>query len=258
MRQSADFIENRKKEMVEYLTQHNAASVGELAARFSISESTVRKQLQRLAEEGLVVRTYGGAQIPVQPEPLRAFLQPNTNHYAEKVCIAHKARKLVEDGDAIAIGCGSTTWLFAKTLHDLQDLTVITDSLFVAVELAGEPGIEVRLTGGIVHKSSSITYDDRAVAFLSSVSVDKVFISVEGISLRSRSVTAMSHLNAVERGIFCCGQHVYVLADHSKFENATVVERLATFDEIDRLITDDNIPPELLKLAVSAGLTFYS
>ena len=198
----------------------------------------MRRALESLEQKGLAIRTHGGVKSLQRENCLSLEIKPNVNNIVQKNRIAQRARKLIKNGDVIALGCGSTTLFLAKLLHGMDNLTVITDSAYVAVELMEEENIEIYLSGGIIHSRSGAVYSAQCKNLFESSLVNKVFIGADGISLASRSITAMAHLTEAERMILTCGEKVYVLADNSKFDKKTVIERLASFNEFDYLITD--------------------
>ena len=238
MRRSKEYMNSRLEELIDYIEQNGNVTVTDLVDRFHLSPSTVRRALESLEQKGLAIRTHGGVKSLQRENCLSLEIKPNVNNIVQKNRIAQRARKLIKNGDVIALGCGSTTLFLAKLLHGMDNLTVITDSAYVAVELMEEENIEIYLSGGIIHSRSGAVYSAQCKNLFESSLVDKVFIGADGISLASRSITAMAHLTEAERMILTCGEKVYVLADNSKFDKKTVIERLASFNEFDYLITD--------------------
>src|ERR687897_758342 len=140
MRESA-----RRMALVEHLRADGGARVAQLGASFDVTPSTIRRDLQRLAREGRLVRTYGGAAIS-DGMPRAARPDP---HQAAKRAIARAAADLVTDDSTIAIGSGSTALAFAREIADRR-LTVITNALDVANALLDREGIELIVLGGVV------------------------------------------------------------------------------------------------------------
>ena len=238
MRRSKEYMNSRLEELIDYIEQNGNVTVTDLVDRFHLSPSTVRRALESLEQKGLAIRTHGGVKSLQRENCLSLEIKPNVNNIVQKNRIAQRARKLIKNGDVIALGCGSTTLFLAKLLHGMDNLTVITDSAYVAVGLMEEENIEIYLSGGIIHSRSGAVYSAQCKNLFESALVNKVFIGADGISLASRSITAMAHLTEAERMILTCGEKVYVLADNSKFDKKTVIERLASFNEFDYLITD--------------------
>src|SRR4051794_35114232 len=135
---------------MEILRQEGFARIPALSERLSVSESTVRRILARLDEEGKVSRVVGGAMLSV-----RQNLQPTVRDYderkqlahAEKLSIARAAARLVGDGDTLFLGGGSTVALMPQFLRD-RTLQVVTNSLEIATQFEDAPGTEVLVTGG--------------------------------------------------------------------------------------------------------------
>ena len=247
MKRSQEYIRNRNEQLIDYIEQNDTVTISELTDHFQLSPSTVRRALEQLEKDGLVIRTHGGVKSLQIDKQLSLKISPNVNNLAAKNKIALTARKLVKNGDVLAIGCGSTTLFFAKSLHTAKDLTVITDSVYVAVELMENKNIEVYLSGGFVHGTSGAVFSAQLGNLFQSSLVDKVFLGADGISMASKSITAMAHLTEAERTLLTCGDKVYILADNSKFDKKTVIERLATFHEFDYLVTDKKPSDQIIE-----------
>lgn len=254
MRRSKEYMNSRLEELTDYIEQKGNVAVADLVDRFQLSPSTVRRALESLEEKGLAIRTHGGVKSLQKEKGLSLEIKPNVNNIAAKSKIAQRARKLIKSGDVIALGCGSTTLFLAKLLHGIDSLTVITDSAYVAVELMEEKNMEIYLSGGVIHSRSGAVYSSQCKNLFESALVNKVFIGADGISLASRSITAMAHLTEAERMILTCGEKVYVLADNSKFDKKTVIERLASFDEFDYLVTDKKPSEEIIQRLEDSGV----
>ena len=254
MKRSKEYIYNRNEQLIKYIEEREYVTVSDLTKHFSMSPSTVRRALEQLENEGMVIRTHGGVKSLQVDRELFLKISPNVNNLAAKNKIAMTAKKYVKNGDVLGIGCGSTTLFFAKLLHDFKHLTVITDSVYVAVELMEDKNIEVYLSGGFVHHTSGAVYSTQFGNLFESSLVDKVFLGADGISMVSQSITAMAHLTEAERTLLTCGDKVYILADNSKFDKKTVIERLAAFQEFDYLITDQKPSNQILELLKEANV----
>ena len=124
-------VGERRRRIVDLLASHERAEVSELAAQFAVSESTIRRDLQLLSENGVLERTHGGALHPSRFEP--SFGQKTTESRQEKLAIAREAARLVSEGQTIFLDAGTTTLELARELRLRRDITVATNSVPIAV-----------------------------------------------------------------------------------------------------------------------------
>lgn len=255
MKNSREFIQLRNQALLRYIETKGSVTVDELVIHFQLSPATVRRTLANLEQDQMLLRTHGGAKSLQTVEHLSLEIKTNVNNIAAKNRVAQIACKEIRDGDVIALGCGSTTLFLAKLLHGRKDLTVITDSVYVAVELLGEEGIGVYLSGGFVYSTCGAVFSSAPSELFQTSNVNKAFVGVDGISISTSSVSAMAHLTSVERAVLNSGEKVYVLADHSKFEKKAVIERLASFEELDYLVTDIRPSQEAMEALIASNVT---
>jgi DeoR/GlpR family transcriptional regulator of sugar metabolism len=203
---------------------------------------TVRRDIERLDAEGLLERVHGGA-IAVLPraadEP--GFTAKSSLMTAEKHAIALAAARLVEPGATIGISAGTTTFEFARTIRQLPNLTVVTNSVPVAQLLhEGGGNSVVVLTGGVRTPSDALV-GPVAISALQGLHVDRLFLGAHGID-RSAGLTTPNLVEAeTNRALVRASRSVCVLADHTKVG----IVGLSTFmqlEEVDTLITDAGVP----------------
>jgi Transcriptional regulators of sugar metabolism len=176
------FNEERKKEILSAISDKGNVKVSELSKAYNVSEVTIRKDLQELEEEGLVKRVHGGAVLDhsIKFEP--TFSEKADKFINEKSIIGKAAAALIEDGDTIALDAGTTTLQVAKHIT-ARNLTVVTNSLDIAVELAEKQNIEVIVVGGILRLETRALVGPVADMALDNIRVDKAFVGTNGISL---------------------------------------------------------------------------
>ncbi len=144
------FPEERRQAILELVQQHGRVEVADLCSRFDVTGATIRADLQMLADQGLVVRTHGGA--PFRRGPLRAItLRRRQLQTTQKARIAQEAATLINDGEAVFIDSSSTALAIVEHIRHRRDLTVVTNSLVVAQELLGLPNVTVVMPGGTLH-----------------------------------------------------------------------------------------------------------
>lgn len=176
-------VEERRRLIVELVEKQGRATVEELAERFGISGVTIRADLEALASNAAIVRSHGGA----LPAPAGGADTPlsikQTRHHAQKRRIGQAAAKRIRDGETIILDSGSTTLEIARALRPRKwnALTVITNSLQIALELGAVPGIRVMMLGGMLRASSHSLVGPGAEQMVVQLSADRLFLGVDGI-----------------------------------------------------------------------------
>jgi DeoR/GlpR family transcriptional regulator of sugar metabolism len=237
--------QQRQTAILELIRQRGGVRVSHLVSRFGVSDMTIRRDLEALAERGLVDKVHGGATLAgpgSAEEP--GFAAKSVRQQAEKRAIAERAAALVEPGMAIALSAGTTTAALATLLADVRGLTVVTNSIPVADALYQDPRADqtVVLTGGIRTPSDALT-GPVAEAAIGSLNVDVLFLGVHGMSPRTGFTTP----NLLEAGINRClvgaARRLVVLADHTKWETIGIAT-IAPLSDADVLVTDAGLPAE--------------
>ncbi|MEV4662016.1 DeoR/GlpR family DNA-binding transcription regulator [Micromonospora echinofusca] len=235
----------RQTAILDLIRQHGGVRVSHLVSRFGVSDMTIRRDLEVLAELGLVDKVHGGATLPgpgSAEEP--GFAAKSVRQQAEKRAIAERAAALVEPGMAVALSAGTTTAALATLLADVRGLTVVTNSIPVADALHQHPRADrtVVLTGGIRTPSDALT-GPVAEAAIGSLNVDVLFLGVHGMSPRTGFTTP----NLLEAGTNRClieaSRRLVVLADHTKWETVGMAT-IAPLSAADVLVTDAGLPAQ--------------
>jgi DeoR family transcriptional regulator, fructose operon transcriptional repressor len=241
-------VEERQALILEKLRENQSIRISELCSMLSVSRETIRKDLYQLEKKGLLKKVHGGAVLDkTNVEP--PYVTRQMSHVREKEAIARKAAELVDDGDALFIDLGTTTLLFAKQLKAKKGLTVITNSLPVAMELAGSPEIKVLLPGGELRPGELALSGPITRQSLNNFYVDKTFIGVGGLAWDSGVTDYHIQEADIRKQMLERGGMKIALADHSKF-NVTALAKVAELKDLDVVVTDDRAPREFLdKLA---------
>jgi DeoR family transcriptional regulator of aga operon len=240
----------RLNAILEQVGVDGRVDVGGLAAQLGVSGATVRRDLQALSRNQLIVRTHGGAVSQGSdaevPAGVKAVLrQP------EKRRIARAAGGLVADGAVVGLTGGSTTLELARVLLSRRGLTVVTNSLDVASELAGKTGIHLVMIGGIVRGSRELV-GPAAEAMLVNYHLDLAVIGVDGLS--AHGGTTYDEMEATTDAAFLQqARRRVVVADSSKIGRVTFA-RIVPLSGITDLITDRGAPPEALEPIRQAGV----
>jgi DeoR family transcriptional regulator of aga operon len=235
------------------LSTDGSVEVAELASRFAVSAATIRRDLELLEEQRLLARTHGGAvTMGVLYElPLR---YKGARHQDEKRRIAIAAAASIADGMSVGLTGGTTCTELARELVDRERLTVVTNALNIASELAVRPNLKLVVTGGTARPESYELVGPLAEQSLSGLHLDLVVIGVDGIDAQAgctthQEVEAHTDLALIERT-----ERVIVVADSSKIGNIAFAQ-ICPVARIDALITDRGANARALRALRDAGVT---
>jgi DeoR family transcriptional regulator of aga operon len=242
----------RRATILKALTENASVHVSELAKQLNVSAVTIRSDLSALEAQGLAIRSHGSAMLARMPPTEHTVSQKDALNHEQKERIGALAASLVKPGENIIIDSGTTTLSLARHLRDAQNVTVMTNGLNIAWELANAPGVDLILTGGLLRKQSLSIQGLQAEACLHAYSFDKLFLGVDGFDLQFGLTThheAEASLNhkMVERA-----RKVIVLADSSKF-GVISLHRIVQLDRIHTIVTDANISPQYRDGLLDAG-----
>lgn len=240
----------RHSMILSALETHGAIRVSDLVSLLNVSDMTVRRDLDHLAQQGYLVKIHGGATIVREGssrEP--AFEMKAGLARGDKHAIAREAARMVQPGNAIALTAGSTTQLVAAQLADVPNLTVITNSIPAAETLwaHSHPSTSVVLTGGERTPSEALV-GPVAVDMLSALHVDIMFMGVHGMSEVAGFTTPNLLEAQTNQAMARCAARVVVTADHSKWGLVGLAGMLA-LNEVHTLITDDGLASDALSVA---------
>ncbi|NIK76158.1 DeoR/GlpR family transcriptional regulator of sugar metabolism [Paenibacillus castaneae] len=232
----------RHRKIIEKLEQLGAVRVSELSEQFQVTEKTVREDLEKLEEKGLLKRTHGGAVTEQNGEDSLFPLQfPNSKHGQEKSAIASLALTCIEPNDIIALDAGSTTLEMAKRLPNMP-ITVLTNDLLIIRELTAKDQVRLVIPGGYRHNNLLIGAESQE--WIRRLNVHKLFLSTTGIHLEYGLTIFTEELAKLKRLYIENAKTIYCLADHNKFNKGALIT-FAGLEEIDYIITDDGIDPEV-------------
>jgi DeoR/GlpR family transcriptional regulator of sugar metabolism len=233
----------RRLEIVKLLEEEGSAEVSHLAKLFKVTEVTIRKDLERLEKDGLIVKEHGGAFLKMKPDKLLNLTEPAPEHATEKQRIGRKAATMVKNGDTVIIDSGTTTTELAKQIAGRTNLTVITNSLSVALHLGSNPGIAVHMTGGEFKAPTLSLTGPQAAQFFESLHVEKLFLSAMGMSFKTGLTYSGISDVIVKKAMIKAAAKVILLADSSKFGKQSFAS-VGDIGVIHTLVTDSGIRPE--------------
>ncbi|MEC5142720.1 DeoR/GlpR family DNA-binding transcription regulator [Chitinophaga sp. 212800010-3] len=247
----------RKKKILQALEDAGDMEVQALSGQLGISAVTIRRDLQQLAEEGLLVRTHGGAMKMESGPAFPGFVEKAGAASAEKQYIGELAASLVKPGDTIFMDCGSTVFCMCAHLKQVPGLRIITNSLPVLAALMEVAGVEVNLVGGEVDRERKAMHGLKAIQHIESYHADKAFIGVDGLSV-NKGLTAYSEKEAsISRAMSSNANRVYLLCDASKIGKDSYL-KFAPLSMFDHLITDKGISKQQKRALEKAGVSLIN
>lgn len=243
----------RQNQILQFIARSQRISITEICENFSVSEATARRDLETLAAEGKIQRVHGGAIALTQTPPEQPILQRQDEQTNEKLRIGQAAAALVQDGETVFLGSGTTVLEAARTLRGRRNLTVITNSLPVVNALAGADGLTLICLGGMLRESEFSFIGHITEQALAEVRADKVFLGTRAISLEHGLTHEYLPETMTDRAILKAGQEIIVLADHTKFGRAAAV-LLAPLSSIHTIVTDAETPRDFINAVQERGL----
>lgn len=240
------------------LRQAGSVSVEVLRDKLDVSLSTIRRDLQEMENDGLLRRTHGGA-VLIEPLIYEAFrhdpsFQEQVGSFAEeKRRIAEAAAALVAPGNTIALTAGTTTTEVVRRLHGLSDITVVTNTVNVAMELSTRKDINVYVTGGHLRGDWFSLVGPAAVSTVSGIFVDVVFIGVNGIDAQRGLTCSSSDEAEINQAMVRQARRKIAVADRSKIGVVTKWLICPT-ETVDILITDAGATDEMIAPFLERGV----
>jgi DeoR/GlpR family transcriptional regulator of sugar metabolism len=238
--------EERQQMILDLLQVQKKVTVPELSTHFGISEVTIRRDLHDLAASGKLHRAHRGALevVPAPPEP--PVVQRMGLEQDRKERIARAGAGLVADGDSIFLGSGSTTTLLARHLLQRKRLTVVTNALNIAIDLAPAVGdITVVMTGGVLRGAELSVLGHIAEQSLQEVRVNKIIMGVQALSIESGWTTDHMPEVPTTRRMLEMAQELIILADHTKMGKKAAAY-IAPLRRISTLVTDKEADPNFI------------
>lgn len=243
----------RGQKIIEILEQNYSASVSELSEMLDVSESTIRRDLDTLTEREFVERVHGGAILakPASPQP-PILLRTNEN-FNEKQRIGKATSLLIEEGETVFIGSGTTTMEVARNFKGRQNLTIISNSMTVLNILSEEKSITVISAGGLLRPSELSYIGHITEQALMELRPQKVIIGMRAISVIEGLTNEYLPEVTTDRVIIKSAPEVILVADHTKFRKVSTCF-VAPINSISKIITDSLAPIETIKEIRSLGV----
>src|ERR1700689_2664407 len=245
--------EERRRAILDQLTHQGRVLVTELSRQFETSQVTIRKDLEILHAHGLVHRTHGGA-LPSRDGALEdpTLREKEKLHHQEKLRIADTAVEKVKEGQVLILDSGTTTTAIARALRNFQNLTIITNAVNIAAELAGT-AVEVILTGGTLRKNSFSLVGPIAEETLRRLHADVLFLGVDGFDVEYGISTPNLLESRVNRAMIEISKVAVAVCDSSKFGKRSL-SLIAPPSALQHVITDQGAPKADLTALKKAGV----
>jgi DeoR/GlpR family transcriptional regulator of sugar metabolism len=233
----------RRATIASLVAESGAVRVADLVEQLGVSDMTIRRDIEQLAQEGVLERVHGGAlALGSRSTEEPGFTAKSSLMTRQKRAIAAAAATLVEPGAAIGISAGTTTYELARAVRGIPDLTVVTNSIPVAQLLheSGTPGQTVVLTGGVRTPSDALV-GPVAVAALRMLHVDRLFLGVHGMDAHAGLTTPNLVEAETNRAMIASARRLCVLADHTKW-GTVGLSTITELSEVHQLVTDSGLP----------------
>lgn len=244
----------RKMHIIDLVKRKHIVSISDLSQALSVSETTIRRDIAEIEQEGLLKRTYGGVILDSSANTEPPFRERSLEHIDQKERIGQRAASLVNDGDHIILDSGTTIPFIARHLLQHKNLTVITPDMNVAMELREAKDIEVIVTGGRLYRSGYVLNGIPTLDFLSTLHVQKVFLGAQAIHAKNGVTQTEIELVQSKRAMVKCGQQIIVCADSSKV-GKTTLHTVVPIQEIHTFITGKEVHEAQLSQFTEQGVS---
>ena len=233
-------VEERRQHLLDLISRQGFVSLNDLAQTIKVSESTIRRDLDYLHQQGMVRRTHGGAMFLGDGSGLPPLEERSASQIDEKRLVARAAAARIHDGDAILLDGGTTTLEVARLLVG-RPLQIVTNSLPIANLFASSRETDLILLGGYIYPRTGVALGPLTTAMLPEIHVHQTIMSVGGITAKGLFNSNVL-LVETERQMMRCADEVVVVADHTKIGRQALAF-LCGFEEVDTLVVDAGLSP---------------
>jgi DeoR family transcriptional regulator of aga operon len=243
---------DRMAAILEHIAEAGSVDVAKISGDFSVSAATLRRDLKTLSDQGLLVRTHGGAvasgvgfELPLRHREAR--------HHQEKRAIGQTAATLVPAGACVGMTGGTTVTEVARALDNDADITVVTNALNIAAELVLRPSLRVVVVGGLARHASYELVGPAAELVVGRYHLDASVIGIDGFTIEEGCSTYDEMEAHTDHAFIGRARRRIVVADSTKLGKRTFV-RICRTDEITDLVTDSGADPDFLARLRDAGV----
>ncbi len=246
--------EQRKQKILELLKKNDSVRVTNLAKLFDVSEVTVRTYLEDLEKKGLLSRVHGGAVSSYKPYYSMNLNQRLGTNQEAKMAIAAKVAELIQPNDTVMLNAGTTTLLVFRCFPAEYNLSIVTNSISIALEASGNPNYNVILVGGSVNTKYQFTYGNDAIRQIKKYHADKLILSVDGIDVKHGFSTYYNKEATVAEAMIEQSDCPIVAADRSKFGHSAFT-KISDLSVADYIVTNGPISRDLADELDEMGVT---
>ncbi|BDI30324.1 putative HTH-type transcriptional regulator YulB [Capsulimonas corticalis] len=246
-------VAERHREIVALVDKEKSVRVAGLARLFQVTEETIRRDLEKLEGEGVLLRSHGGAVSIRSGGREASYSEREVSFASEKSAIAREAVRLIEEGDTIIVDASTTAWQMTKLLPDIP-LTVLTNAMQVCIELASRPRIRVICTGGSLSAPSLSFTGARAEQALAEYHVNRLFFSCTGVDLEHGLSDVNEAQATLKQKMMAIADRSYLLVDKSKF-GVRALKRFGSLGDVDEVITNTGVEPATVQEMTALGVT---
>ena len=250
------FAIERLNKIKEILYKEKRVDVFELSELFSVTEVTIRRDLDKLEQEGFLIKTYGGAVLNEKLVNKPSVIEHDDSVIEEKRMIGKIASQMVSSGEAIYLSPGTTCLEIARNIKN-KKLTVVTNDLLIAYELKDSAGIKVIVTGGDLIQSTSTLVGGFALQALKGIYINKAFIGVKGVNPTSGYTVETYEEVMIIHEIQKISNEIVIVADYTKF-NRTAFAKLGDLQMAKKVITNKQVPDEYKKYFFEHQIKLYT
>jgi len=250
------FAIERHNKIKEKLLREKRVDVFELSELFSVTEVTIRRDLDKLEQEGFLVKTYGGAVLKNEFSKQIPALESDDNLVEERRLIGKISSQMIDNGEAIFLTSGSTCLEIARNIKD-KKLTVVTNDLLIGYELKDKTGIKTIVTGGDLIQSTSTLVGGFALQALNRIYINKAFVEVKGANFDSCYTVDSYEEAMIIQEVKNISSEIIVVADYTKF-NYTAFARLGELTMAKKVISNKQLPSEYKKYFFEQAIKLYT
>ena len=234
-------IFERKQKILEILQRDGKVKVNELSALFDISDVTIRMDLADLEAKGLLSRVHGGAVSSYKTYYNMNMQQRMSANQEQKQAIARHIVSMNEENDTIMLNAGTTTLTVFRMIPTTMNLSIVTNSIAIALEAGAIPNFNVVLLGGSINSKHQFIYGDEAIAHLQKYHADKLILSVDGITPENGLTTFYNREVELDKVMLSHSATRIIAADSTKL-GRTAFAKIADVTEADYIITNNDMP----------------
>jgi DeoR/GlpR family transcriptional regulator of sugar metabolism len=227
----------RRNEILKQLKAERRVKVNDLSRQFHVTEETIRRDLEKLSKDGLIIKSYGGAILNENIDIELPFNVRIKKNISSKQQIANIIAHLVKDGDHIILDASSTAIFAAKALRYKERLTVVTNSIEIIVELADLSDIELVLTGGSLKADYLALSGPKTIRSFSEYNVGTAILSCKGLDFSRGMTDGDDSIAETKQAIMRSAKTCILAVDHSKF-GKVALSKIDDLEDIDYIVTD--------------------